>query len=68
MVVLSPKTVELRIRTCRQDKLDQCIDRLRHKGIGIQEITRPRTTLERAFLDIIHQLGDEQPPAGDNPQ
>ena len=65
---LSPQTVELRMRTSQQDKLDQCVDRLRQAGIGIQEITRPRTTLEKAFLDIIDQLGDEERPAGNNPE
>ena len=68
VVPLSPQTVELRMRTSQQEKLDQCVDRLRQAEIGIQEITRPRTTLERAFLDIIDQLGDEERPAGDNPQ
>jgi ABC-2 type transport system ATP-binding protein len=67
LVVLSPETVEIGIRAMQQKELDQCIDRLRQHEIGIQEITRPRATLETAFLDIIRQLDDEDaaPPVID---
>lgn len=59
--VLSPETMEISIRDLKQSELDQLIDRLRQQQIGIQEITRPRATLENAFLDIIEQIENEQP-------
>ncbi len=59
--VLSPETIEISIRDLKQLELDQFIDRLRRHQIGIQEITRPRATLESAFLDIIEQIENEEP-------
>ena len=67
IVVLSPQTVELRIRASEQGKLDKCIDQLREQRISILEISRPRGTLERAFLDIIQRLDDEQSEPEDGP-
>ena len=45
------------IRLIRQDDVDRCVDDLRRHGVSVAGLTRQRTSLEEAFLEILSNHG-----------
>jgi ABC-2 type transport system ATP-binding protein len=55
LVRLDDDQFEVNVRLPDQRAVDECIDALRRRNIGIVTMTRNRQTLEEAFLDIVNR-------------
>ena len=55
LVVTDSEQVQVALTLADQAAVDRAVDALRARGVSIVSMSRPRRTLEEAFLDTVRQ-------------